>query len=448
MAYKVRGAKPRNIEWVGTNVYADGVHVPFSALKRQELISAVSKRFGIGGPELMYLQNGDLMTALVTDTAPVDSRGEPATDKQVWKLKSLNYESSQHYTKPITELTKREASGIISAMVDKPAPKAPAPYVPTKEDYKAIDEWDTPKPNVDVDLSEYVKTEVFDYSVSAIEKTIDGLATEMAAIASAKPKIVSITNRPTVKITKRTHSAFEDVLLDVQAGNNGGLWPLLVGPAGTGKSTIAEDCANALSIPFYPFSCGPTKTETSLVGYLNANGSYVSTDFRNAYENGGLFCVDEMDASHPGVLTSLNNALANRVMMFPDGMVKRHADFYCIGTANTFGTGATRQYVGRNQLDAATLDRFATEEIGYDTELERSIARAINEDEAEAILSAVWTVRNNVEREGVQLIVGTRAIVGTAHQTALGRSLSASLERCLWKGTPADIRSKVERKSY
>ena len=36
----------------------------------------------------------------------------------------------------------------------------------------------------------------------------------------------------------------------------------------------------------------------------------------------------------------------------------KHEDFVAIGAANTFGAGADAQYVGRNALDAATLDRF------------------------------------------------------------------------------------------
>ena len=70
----------------------------------------------------------------------------------------------------------------------------------------------------------------------------------------------------------------------------------------------------------------------------------------------------------------LNSALANGSCAFADGMVKRHEDFILIATANTFGNGANAQYVGRNQLDSATLDRFVTIEWGYDEELEMAIA--------------------------------------------------------------------------
>jgi hypothetical protein len=42
--------------------------------------------------------------------------------------------------------------------------------------------------------------------------------------------------------------------------------------------------------------------------------------------------------------------------------------------ANTYGTGADALYVGRNQLDAATLDRFYVVEMDYDRKLEAKLA--------------------------------------------------------------------------
>lgn len=51
--------------------------------------------------------------------------------------------------------------------------------------------------------------------------------------------------------------------------------------------------------------------------------------------------------------------MANNVCAFPDKMVKKHKDFIVCASGNTYGTGADRKYVGRLEIDAATLDRFA-----------------------------------------------------------------------------------------
>jgi MoxR-like ATPase len=86
-----------------------------------------------------------------------------------------------------------------------------------------------------------------------------------------------------------------------------------------------------------------------LTGFKSASGEYISTEFREAFEKGGLFLFDEIDASYPQAVLAFNAALANDYMDFPDKRILRHKDFYCIAAANTFGQGADRQYIGRNQ---------------------------------------------------------------------------------------------------
>lgn len=103
-------------------------------------------------------------------------------------------------------------------------------------------------------------------------------------------------------------------------------------------------------------------------------GHVVRTQFREAYENGGVFLLDEVDASDPDALTASNSALSNGMAAFPDALVRKHEDFVAIAAGNTFGSGADRQYVGRNQLDAATLDRFTVFEVDYDEMLELEIS--------------------------------------------------------------------------
>jgi hypothetical protein len=131
----------------------------------------------------------------------------------------------------------------------------------------------------------------------------------------------------------------------------------LVGPAGSGKT-----------------SAGPQMSESSLLGFIDANGKCVRTTFREAYEHGGVYLIDEIDAASPAVLVVLNAALANTKCAFPDGMVERHPNFVLLAAANTFGNGADRQYVGRCQLDAATLDRYAFLDWPYDPGIEAHAA--------------------------------------------------------------------------
>lgn len=227
------------------------------------------------------------------------------------------------------------------------------------------------------------------------------------------------------------HKALPDVLMAVVAGVS----PFLVGPAGSGKTTMGEQIAAALKLKFY--MAARVTSEYKLIGFTDANGKVVRTQFRDAYENGGVFLFDEVDASDPDALTAFNAALANGMGDFPDGMIRRHKDFHAIAAGNTFGRGADRQYVGRNQLDAATLDRFTTMEVDYDEDLERQLAPNLE-----------WTkwcqkVRKAIELEKVRHIVSPRASI------AGGKLLAAGMERAkvensvVWKGLDTAQRERV-----
>lgn len=181
---------------------------------------------------------------------------------------------------------------------------------------------------------------------------------------------IKINGKEPSKIEGATHAKFADLLKHVAVRDN----VLLVGGAGSGKTTVCEQVAQALELPFYCQSVCSQTSKAELLGYMSATGQYVATEFRKAYENGGVFVLDEIDAGNPNVIAVLNSALANGYCAFADGMVKKHRDFVLIAAANTFGTGANRQYVGRNQLDAATLDRFSIIEFETDEKLETDLS--------------------------------------------------------------------------
>ena len=198
------------------------------------------------------------------------------------------------------------------------------------------------------------------------------------------------------------HQSF-DLLLRVVAT---GVPTMLVGAAGTGKSHAAELVAESFGLTFYAMSVGAQTSKSDLIGYMNATSDYVRTVFREAYEHGGLFLLDEIDAGNSNVLIQLNAALANGYMSFPDGMVRKHKDFRFIASANTFGLGASRQYVGRNQLDAATLDRFTVLTWDIDPQLEESLAVGWY---GKSWLDIVRFVRSYVTEQELRIVISPRA---------------------------------------
>ena len=150
----------------------------------------------------------------------------------------------------------------------------------------------------------------------------------------------------------------------------------LVGPAGTGKSTVLKKIASELGLNFY--STNAIQDEYKLTGYCDAAGDFHKTEFYKAFsedEEGGLFLIDEMDASIPQVLTLLNTAIANGYYEFPNGRKNMNKNFRCVAAGNTFGNGADESYTGRMVLDQATLDRFVAIEYDYDYNVELAITK-------------------------------------------------------------------------
>lgn len=241
---------------------------------------------------------------------------------------------------------------------------------------------------------------------------------------------IKIGNLPKVEIEGAVHEKFADIVKHVAIRDH----VMLVGPAGSGKTTTCEQVATALELDFYCKSVCSQTSKAELLGYQDANGNYVSTDFRTAYENGGVFVLDEIDAGNPNVIAVLNSALANGVCSFADGMVKKHSDFVLIACANTFGMGADRMYVGRNQLDAATLDRFSVIDFGYDENLEILISGN------ETFAKCIQEMRREMKAERV--VISPRATIQGAKLLAAGFNHKYVFDVRVSKGMPDALKNR------
>ena len=252
---------------------------------------------------------------------------------------------------------------------------------------------------------ENVKTEL----TSALEK-----------IATAQKIEIEVKDHTgTVRNVGRQHKTFPRLLKMAAARRN--VW--LRGPAGSGKTTAARMVAEALGLAFY--FTGAIDTEYKLLGFTDAQGRIVKRQFREAWENGGVFLFDEVDASLPNAVLALNAALANAYCDFPDGCIPKHPDCIIIAAANTYGLGADATYVGRMRQDGAFLDRFVKLDWAYDEELERATCPNA------AWCAHVQAIRANVTRQGLQVIVSPRASYDGAALLAHGLTWDETEEATL-----------------
>jgi len=271
------------------------------------------------------------------------------------------------------------------------------------------------------------------------ERVIDLIRTH-APKAEPREIVVKIADRPAVTIS-RQHYKFPLLLATIAAK----VPAFLVGPAGTGKTSAAHAAANALGLPFYAISVGPMTSKSDLFGMRDASGHYHESDLVKAATRGGVFLFDELDAGNAATMTSINMLLANGSFSTPDGMREKSPDFVPVFALNTYGTGASREYVGRNQLDAATLDRGAFLDWPLDASLESSFlgidetAPAFNLSEGGAATAGAWldkirAVRSAAALHKIRHIVSPRAAIYGMQLAAAGVGCKHAAAALLRKG--------------
>lgn len=209
--------------------------------------------------------------------------------------------------------------------------------------------------NAQIDMDEVKKL---------IEVEVDKISSKVR-----KLQFEVVSPQGTHQVNGVTNKDFEVFCNLVNAGK-----PLyMYGPAGCGKSYTAKQIAEALGLDYYETSQAMFAHE--LKGYGDAKGEFVPTAFYRAFTKGGLFFLDEVDASAPEALVVMNNAIANKRFDFPViGNVDAHPNFRVIAAGNTRMTGATIAYTARQMQDTSFKNRFFFALVGYDERIEREIA--------------------------------------------------------------------------
>jgi cobaltochelatase CobS len=241
------------------------------------------------------------------------------------------------------------------------------------------------------------------------------------------------------------HERFPTLLRAVGCRDHRGtrlnIW--LTGPTGSGKTTAAENVARALEPTFKQYRNtngqweilnleptdgvykladlnglahdSPFGADSSLdadykvVGFKDGAGVFHWTTFLRIFKFGGVYVADEIDNWDPSALVALNSALANGWISTPIGLIRRHPDCCIIAGANTWGYGATNDYVGRNKLDAATINRFPTKiDWPIDTKLEFAVAHNMAGAVGTAWCKVVQSARKHARDAGLEIIYSPR----------------------------------------
>ena len=224
----------------------------------------------------------------------------------------------------------------------------------------------------------------------------------------------------------------------------------LVGPAGTGKSTLAMDaCAELFGVPkddfkfnehFAQISFSPDTTSGEMVGRCDINGVFHRSEVVRVFAEGGLILFDEIDNADASMLVKLNTAIANGTFATPEGLVRKNKNTVIVCTANTYGTGPDAMYVGRTRLDAATLDRFvcSTIEVDYDVKLEKKLAHFLPAEKRDWLANFVNKVREEIKAKHFRRLCSTRFVINAVRWFGQGKDKNFVRDRFLIGWTDAE----------
>jgi len=161
----------------------------------------------------------------------------------------------------------------------------------------------------------------------------------------------------------------------------------LIGPKGSGKSRILEECYSRLGINHLRIPLGSYTDPNDLFGcheVCNENGvsvtKFVPGILTESIMNGTGVILDEFDSIHPDLNSSLNLILENkkRIPIKTENgteIIERHENSRIAITANTWGYGDDSGfYAGTRAQNRATWSRILPKiEIEYDYDIERSL---------------------------------------------------------------------------
>jgi hypothetical protein len=201
---------------------------------------------------------------------------------------------------------------------------------------------------------------------------------------------------------------------------------LIAGPAGCGKSSLAQEFAARCGRPFFEFSCSNLRESRDWfgskgIGDDNRPKWFESLFVRALRTENAVILLDEVNRCDTRVANVLLPLLDHRASTYFEEMGQRIS---CARNLTWFGTANEgRKYGGTSAIDAAFRDRLSTRiEVTYlppEVEANLLVQRTkISKSDAMRLVEVANTTRVLSESEGNDALdhaVSTRMLIESAH---------------------------------
>lgn len=195
------------------------------------------------------------------------------------------------------------------------------------------------------------------------------------------------------------------VLFSIENGNE----PiLLIGPTGSGKTSVFEQVCARLNKPVTRVNLDGDVTRSDFVGQWVLNGensmSFNYGPLPTAMKEGRVLIIDEIDAGAPPVTMVLQAVLEGKplTLLETGETIYPHKDFRICATANTNGQGDdSGMYFGTQPQNYAMLDRFKlVDKVDYPSvkEEETILLKKLGMDDTDGIRGKLIEVANIIRK--------------------------------------------------
>lgn len=209
----------------------------------------------------------------------------------------------------------------------------------------------------------------------------------------------------------------------------------LTGNPGSGKTVLAYALSSALGLPIYTIPIQKNTEEDVFEGknkLVKNEFSFVNTDFLNAYKNGGIIVLEEINLADPAlIMGALGQAIEPPFIINENGYkkVSRHPMCVIIATQNVGTTGSR----GVNQ---ALVSRFPHTYVINDPSreefIDRLMLRYADRDTCEWVYNSYCTIKNwlcqpEQSAEDIALALSFRACIGVLEDIEEGISMREAI---------------------